>query len=42
MEANTLTHFLFFIPKVEENNDGAKENDSNPIDFIVAMIENCL
>jgi hypothetical protein len=27
MEANALTHLFTFIPKVEENNDFAKDND---------------
>jgi hypothetical protein len=30
MEANTLTLLFTFIPKVEENNDGAKDNDVAP------------
>ncbi len=30
MEANALTPFFTFTPKVEENNDGAKDNDVDP------------
>jgi hypothetical protein len=40
METNTLT--FTFILKVEKNNDGAKDNDANHIDFVITMIENCL
>ncbi len=42
MEANTFIPLFTFILEVEENNDGAKDNDANPIDSIVTIIENYL
>ncbi len=42
METNKLILIFTFILKVEENNDGAKDNDANHIDSTVTMIENCL
>jgi hypothetical protein len=42
MKTNPLTPLFTFILEVEENNDGAKNNDANPIDAILTMIENCL
>ncbi len=42
MEVNALTLLFTFILKVEENNDGVKDNDANPANSIVVVIDNCL
>ncbi len=42
MKTNLLIPLFTFTLEVEENNDGAKNNDANHIDSIVTMIENCL
>lgn len=42
MEANELTPFFMFTPKVEENNHGTKDNDVDLIDSIVVVIGNFL
>jgi hypothetical protein len=41
MEANALTPLFTFIPKVEKYND-VENNEANPINSIVVVIENCL
>ncbi len=41
MEANALTPLFTFTLKVEEYND-VEENEANPINSIVMVIENCL
>jgi hypothetical protein len=41
MEANALTPLFTFTLEVEEYND-VKDNEANPIDSIVVVIENCL
>lgn len=42
MEANALTLLFTFTLEVEENNDGAKDNDANLAHSIIIVIENCL
>jgi hypothetical protein len=42
MEANELTPLFTFTSEVEENNHGIEDNDADPIDSIVVVIENCL
>jgi hypothetical protein len=42
MEANKLTPLFTFTLEVEENNHGTEDNDADPIDSIVVLIENCL
>ncbi len=40
-EANALAPHFTFIPKVEKYND-EKDNESNPTNSIIMVIENCL
>jgi hypothetical protein len=41
MEANALTLLFTFTPKVEEYND-EKDNERNPTNSVIVVIENCL
>ncbi len=41
MEANALTPLFTYTPKVDKYND-VEDNEANPINSIVVVIENCL
>jgi hypothetical protein len=41
-KVNALTPLFTFILEVEENNYGVKDNDANPANSIITMIDNCL
>jgi hypothetical protein len=42
MESNELTPLFTFTSEVENNNHDTKNNDANPIDSIIVVINNCL